>query len=67
MDKQQGENSHASNISCCHIGMLLSISIGIVNKIPQLSPFMALWFSPQDSFVVTRVGGSLLLTGGWRK
>lgn len=67
MDKQQGENSHASKISCCHIGILLSISIGIVNKIPQLSPFMALWFSPQDSFVVTRVGGSLLLTGGWRK
>lgn len=67
MDKQQEEYSHASKISCCYISILLSISIVIVNKIPQLPPFVALWFSPQDSFVVTRVDGSLLLTGGWRK
>lgn len=64
LDSQLGENSHASKIGCCHISILLSITIVIVNKIPQLSPFMALWFRSQDRFVVTRVASSLLLTGG---
>lgn len=65
--QQTRENSHASKNSCCHISILLSISVVIVNKIPQLPPCMALWFSSQGSFVVTWVGVSLLLRGGKRK
>jgi len=58
MDSQQGEDSHASEIGCCCISILLSISIVTVNEILQLPPFLALWLSSQDSFVATRVAST---------
>lgn len=58
LDSQWEESSHASEIDCCCITILLLISIVIVNEIPRLSPFMALWFSLQDSFVATSVAST---------